>query len=86
MTYLHRLKGQVAIQTIWYVASLAAAFAVPLIWGGRVDAANQVQDVKIENQAQQIQDLKTSISNANAKLDVLLLRQGIDPTKLTKGQ
>ena len=82
MVYLPRSKGQIAVQSLAVVAGVLSAVAVPIIWGGKVDAANQVQDVKITNIETQQGDLKSDVRDMNKKLDALLIANGIQPDKL----
>ncbi len=74
------------------LASIATAFAIcgsvatPIIWGGKVDAVNAVQDQKIDNVSQSLKDFiinnNKNIDQMNKKINALLWKSGINPNTL----
>lgn len=77
------MKGQIAITTLTGVGALIAAIAAPVLWVGGIKEVNAVQDVQIQNLITQQAKIEASYQQLNNKIDALLLRNGIDPEKVT---
>lgn len=76
-------RGQIAVASLLSISALVGSVAAPILWLSQLKEVNAVQDVKIANiQAEQtrIEDEYTQLNN---KIDALLIRNGIDPERIS---
>jgi len=79
-------RGQITVQVLLGIAALIGAIAAPVVWTNDIQAASEkadaVQDVKLATLQENYNDLKSDNKVLNQKIDILLMRAGVDPTKI----
>lgn len=72
-----------SIGAVTGIASMCASIAAPILWVGGIKEVNAVQDVRIQSvEARQI-EFNENIKELNAKLNALLIANGINPDRIT---
>ena len=74
--------GSISLANIATAAAVCGSLATPVIWGGQVNAVNDVQNEKIINVQKQADKTDQSIVGMNKKIDALLWKSGINPNDL----
>ena len=70
------------ISTLGIILGLIGGIGVPFIYIGNIKAVNEVQDVRIGSIEQQHIDNKEDFRILSAKVDALLIKEGINPSKI----
>lgn len=79
-------RGQIAIHALLSIAALISAIGVPIFWASGLQATNTIQDDHITTLEANYAKLEGKLDIQNDKLNALLVRQGIDPNNIKRGQ
>lgn len=74
--------GNISAATVVGLMALLASVAAPIIWVGDIKQVNAVQDNKIETLQLNYDALRKDNRTLGDKIDVLLLRSGVDPLNI----
>lgn len=76
------MKGNTTVAHVLSIAALCGSVAAPIVWGGKVDKANALQDYRIEKVEQLADNTQNDLRTLDAKLNALLVSNGINPSSV----
>lgn len=66
------------------IGGMCASIAAPILWVGGIKEVNAVQDVRIQAVVEKQTEFSGDLKEINAKLNALLIANGINPERVTK--